>query len=96
MLIYVKQHLSKKSSKSYSNTEAELKKKRCLMLAITKYELNSKIFFSLGICEIIAMSIFTDKSESASYDWSYIVGWIALVITAIAAVLSIVFGETEK
>lgn len=66
------------------------------MLAITKYELNSKIFFSLGICEIIAMSIFTDKSESASHDWSYIVGWIALVITAIAAVLSIVFGETEK
>ena len=42
------------------------------------------------------MSIFTDKSELASHDWSYIVGWIALVITAIAAVLSIVFGETEK
>ena len=30
MLIYVKQHLSKKSSKSYSNTEAELKKKALL------------------------------------------------------------------
>ena len=39
---------------------------------------------------------FTDKSGSASYDWSYILGWIALVITEIAVVLSIAFGETEQ
>lgn len=45
------------------------------------------------MCEIIAMSIYTDKfGSSDSYGWSYILGWIASVVTAAAAVLSIVFG----
>ena len=45
------------------------------------------------MCEIIAMSIYTDKfGSSDSYGWSYILGWIASVVTAVAAVLSIVFG----
>ena len=40
------------------------------------------------------MSIYTDKlGLSGSYGWSYILGWIAHVVTAVAAVLSIVFGS---
>jgi len=54
------------------------------------------IFLGAGVCGIICMSVYTEKtsmpSQMYSYGWSYFLGWVGTVFSGITGIIAIVIG----